>query len=99
MTIRFDDTVAANLSSQLRVLSEKLRWMAWYRGQQCSLNLNAPIPELSGGWLGRRRTVFDGEYHDEQRRLTRLADSALAIKGQVDKAIQDADAARKTQGH
>ena len=100
MSVRFDDTVAANLSSQLRVLADKLNWMAWYRGQQRSANLEGRFPDFSGGWLGQRRTVFEGEYNAEQRRLTRLAEAALVMKGQVDQAIKDATAASgKAQGN
>jgi hypothetical protein len=100
MSVRFDDTVAANLSSQLRVLADKLNWMAWYRGQQHAANLEGRFPDFAGGWLGKRRTVFDGDYHAEQRSLTRLAEAALVIKSAVDQAIKDATAARgKEQDH
>jgi hypothetical protein len=82
--IRYDITAGDDLSSYLAKLNDMLSALAQSRASLLSSKLDCN----PGQWQGTARNDYDIDYASQQQRLGQLANTALTIKSQVDKANQ-----------
>ena len=94
--IRYDFTAAAALEEALDALVKRLKDFESTRTTQRSNNLGDPSGSaIAGTWLGGRRREYEADYNTQMRTLKALITQALALRGKIVTATEDAALARR----
>lgn len=89
--VQYDFAAAEELASALRYLRQKLADLHNLRRELRDGQLDCvDLPGVSVPWRGAARRVFDGAFDAQQAELIRLSHEALALRGKVQAATEDA---------